>query len=91
MNLVAPLWLAIRAIQHLTLQYSYTVMTVIPTIPPVLQKLQQLDLSFNSLEGSLPSSWSSMVSLQQLWANTNKLSGPLPASWGAMASLQVRC
>lgn len=52
------------------------------------QKLEQLDLSFNSLTGSLPSSWASMTSLQQLWADVNKLTGPLPASWADLTSLQ---
>jgi hypothetical protein len=53
-----------------------------------LQKLEQLDLSFNSLEGPLTPSWASMTSLKQLWLDVNKLTGPLPASWAGMAALE---
>jgi Leucine-rich repeat (LRR) protein len=59
-----------------------------PFLGLCLQKLEQFDLSSNSLEGPLPSSWSSMTGLKHLWADVNKLTGPLPASWSGLQSLE---
>ncbi len=58
-----------------------------------LPLLQTLDLSGNSLTGTLPSSWgqnSAMSSLKMLDLQKNNFSGSIPASWGDSAANQPR-
>ena len=49
-------------------------------------------MSYNTLTGSLPSSWGAsgvLTSLNQLNVAGNSISGTVPASWGAQGSLQA--
>ncbi|GIL59493.1 hypothetical protein Vafri_14147, partial [Volvox africanus] len=50
----------------------------LPVSGPGLAVLQLYD---NQLTGSLPASWSNLVSLTQLLLNGNRLQGPIPPSW----------
>ncbi|CUG88193.1 GP46-like surface antigen, putative [Bodo saltans] len=50
--------------------------------------MENLQLYFNTLTGTLPDSWSSMTRLQLLLLNSNNLSGTLPSLWSNMPSLQ---
>ncbi|GLJ46628.1 hypothetical protein SUGI_0982550 [Cryptomeria japonica] len=51
--------------------------------------LEYLDLSYNNLQGSIPSEFSEMVALQVLGLAHNKLSGTLPESLGHLTNLGV--
>ncbi|CAI9265079.1 unnamed protein product [Lactuca saligna] len=53
-----------------------------PSSRPV--KLSQLNLSYNQLSGTLPSSLSNFSSLQILLLTGNKFSGPIPATIGQL-------
>jgi Leucine-rich repeat (LRR) protein len=44
--------------------------------------LTTIDLSNNSLSGTLPTSWASLHTLQWLDLSHNQLEGQLPAEWG---------
>ena len=65
-----------------------------------LKKLQKLDLTKVGVGGTLPKSWSGMVSLREAYMTQacgkglsspcpTELSGALPASWGSLRNLQV--
>jgi hypothetical protein len=51
--------------------------------------LTAIDLSNNTLTGTLPKSWSSLTSLQYLDLSSNLLLGELPAEWGSMQHLNT--
>lgn len=51
--------------------------------------LEYLDLSYNNLEGNIPSEFGEMAALQVLDVAHNKLSGILPASLGQLRNLGV--
>lgn len=58
-----------------------------------LPLLQTLDLSGNSLTGTLPATWgqnSAMSSLTALDLQKNNFSGQIPPSWGVNAANQPR-
>jgi len=50
---------------------------------------QILDISNNSLSGSLPAEWGSLQQLSHLNVSYNRLNGTLPESWATMSSLLV--
>lgn len=54
----------------------------------VLQ-LDALDLSRNSLTGSLPSSWGAMHNLQYANLASNKLTGTVPSSWSNWSKVRT--
>merc|ERR1740117_2867988 len=47
----------------------------------------QIDASFNSLSGSLPTSWSSLTQMTQFYAYSTSLSGSLPTSWSSLTKM----
>lgn len=49
--------------------------------------LSTIMLSNNSLSGTLPKSWSNLVSLAYLDLSVNQLEGELPAEWGSLKGL----
>ena len=58
-----------------------------------LPVLQTLDLSGNSLTGTLPSSWgqdAAMSSLKNLALQKDNFSGSIPTAWGVTAANQSR-
>ena len=61
------------------------------TVPPELfglVSLEEMNLSWNSLSGSLPMSME-LISLHEMDLSYNKLSGMLPGSLGSLESLEV--
>ncbi|GAB3497897.1 hypothetical protein GCM10027341_18680 [Spirosoma knui] len=52
-------------------------------------RVTRLDLPYNQLNGSLPSSLGSLTNLQTLALGNNQLSGSIPASLGSLANLQT--
>ena len=42
---------------------------------------------YNQLNGTIPSTISTMSSLQILWMQNNQLSGPIPSTIGSLSSL----
>jgi len=59
----------------------------IPSSWGTLTKLQILDLSHNSLVGTIPNTFNG-TNIQTFFAHQNKLSGSIPASLGEITSLQ---
>lgn len=47
-----------------------------------------LDLSLNSLTGSLPLYWASLLELEAIDLSNNHLQGSLPATWSGLRSLK---
>jgi len=61
------------------------------TVPPELfglVSLEEMNLSWNSLSGSLPTSME-LISLHEMDLSYNKLTGMLPGSLGSLESLEV--
>ena len=54
-----------------------------------MSKLEDLDLSFNDLEGSIPKELGRLSSLQYLFLRFNKLSGTIPAELGNLTNLSI--
>jgi Leucine-rich repeat (LRR) protein len=52
-------------------------------------QLTAINLSNNTLSGSLPKCWSKLASLQYLDLSYNQLSGKLPAEWGSLQHLST--
>lgn len=50
----------------------------------LLTELESVDLSCNSLEGSLPAAWCDMPNLKYLNVSSNRLSGGIHYKWGSM-------
>ena len=70
---------------HVVLALTLANKMISATLPAALGKLsnlRSLDLSFNSLSGTLPASWNNSLILSLKLAH-NRLSGILPPSWGA--------
>ena len=51
-------------------------------------RVTQLDLSDNSLDGSIPAELGNLSSLQRLRLNSNSLSGSIPSELGDLSSLE---
>jgi hypothetical protein len=64
---------------------SQGLMGTLPATWSRLNRLQRMDLSFNSLRGTLPAQWSGISRLTiivGLNLRANSLNGTLPAAWG---------
>ena len=53
-------------------------------------QLKKVDLSGNYLTGSLPDSWSGMLSLTHINISSNVFNGSLPSSWSNPAQVFVQ-
>ncbi|XP_061360937.1 receptor-like protein EIX2 isoform X2 [Gastrolobium bilobum] len=53
-----------------------------------MNSLEYLDLSFNKLQGEIPTSFGNMCSLQILYLSNNTLSGEIPKSIGLLSELE---
>ena len=58
---------------------------VVPTAMP--SSLTYLDLSFNSLHGTLPDTTCTLVNLIYLFMNSNSFHGPIPSNIGDLTSI----
>jgi hypothetical protein len=76
---------------HAGLLYCLTLLpsTPAPAKPPGLRSLRVLDLSLNSISGTLPPSYGALRSLEVLELSRNPdLSGGLPRQWAGMERLR---
>jgi len=64
-------------------------LTGIPEEYSAFQKLEDLDLSFNLLHGTIPSSLGNVNSLKKLYLSSNRLNGTIPESFASMSALEM--
>ena len=60
---------------------------LLPSLAPYAGTLRMLDLSYNSISGTLPETYASLPELQALFLRQNRLSGTLPAELGGGGGL----
>eukprot|EP00775_Hariotina_reticulata_P010006 gene10006-10160_t len=54
-----------------------------------MDSLRGVNITDNSLSGSLPEEWANMTSLQALSMGSNRLTGSIPATWAKLTNLYV--
>jgi len=74
-------------VQARGLNFGQVELTGIPEEYTGFQSLQDLDLSYNLLHGTIPSSLSGISSLQKLYLSSNRLNGTIPESFATMGNL----
>jgi hypothetical protein len=63
--------------------------TSVDAIAGGFNELEDLDVSWNSIKGTIPDAWSTLTKLTSLDIYANKYSGTIPAGIGALTSLTV--
>jgi hypothetical protein len=61
----------------------------IPTVLTLLPQLQEIDFSFNELEGSIPPEFGSIKDLVLFSVDANLLTGPVPSEWANSDNLRA--